>query len=169
MQQKTTDHKYSIVMEPLLSNDDVTILLNEHTLITKESKIYAQNAVTGILQPNDILHAGGAAKVTLNEGTMGIRVNNFTDQPYKLKKGLHIANFSVMTPEQMKHVRQIDPVSTWHLLNENEEDAVHYISNLLKANRKNDQYQQYWFGTPENLRDEMSHTPMDNLDVQFFQ
>ena len=49
---------------------------------------------------------------------------HFTDQPYKLKKGLHIANFSVMTPEQMNHVRPVDPVSTWHLLNENE-DAVY--------------------------------------------
>ena len=34
----------------------------------------------------------------------------------KLKKGMHIANFSVMTPEQMKHVRPVDTVSTWHLL-----------------------------------------------------
>ena len=65
-------------------------------------------------------------------------------QPFKLKKGMHIANFSVMTPEQMKHVRPMDPVSTWHLLNENEEDAIHYISSLLKANRNNDQYEQYW-------------------------
>ena len=63
---------------------------------------------------------------------------------------MHIANFSVMTPEQMKHVRSIDPLSTWHHLNENEEDAVHYISSLLKANRNNDQYEQYWFPTPEN-------------------
>ena len=40
---------------------------------------------------------------------MKIHVKNFTDQPYKFKKGLHIANFLVMTPEQMKHVRPIDP------------------------------------------------------------
>ena len=92
--------------------------------------------------------------------TTRIHVNNFTDQPYKLQKGIHIVNFSVMTPEQMKHVRPIDPVSTWHLLNENEEDAVHYISSLLKANRNNDQYEQYWFPTPENPVDEASHTPI---------
>ena len=73
---------------------------------------------------------------------------------------MHIANFSVMTPEQMKHVRPIDPVSTWHLLNENEEEVVHYISSLLKANRKNDQYEKYWFPTPENPGDEASHTPI---------
>ena len=56
---------------------------------------------------------------------MRIHANNLTDQPYKLKKGLHIENFSVMPPEQMKQVRPIDPMSTWHILNENEEDALY--------------------------------------------
>ena len=60
----------------------------------------------------------------------------------------------------MKHVKPIDPVSTWHLLNENEEDAIYYVSSLLKANRNNDQYEQYWFPTPENPGDEDSHTPI---------
>ena len=74
---------------------------------------------------------------------MRIHVNNFTDQPYKPEKELHIANFSMMTPEQMKYVRPIDPVSTWHLLNEYEKDVIYYISSLLKANRNNDQYEQH--------------------------
>ena len=117
--------------------------------------------MTGILQPSDLLHEEGdvkfcAAIVTLHEGTLRIPVNNFTNQPYKLKKGLRIASFSVMTPEQMKNVRPIDPVSTWHSLNKKEEDATYYISSLLKANRNNDQYEQYWLPTPENPGDEMT-------------
>ena len=83
-----------------------------------------------MLQPSDLLHEEGditfcAAIVTLINGNINVHINNFTDQPYKLKKGLHIANFSVLTPEQMKHVKPIDPVSTWHLFNENEEDAIY--------------------------------------------
>ena len=164
-QLKTADHKYSNVMEPILNSEDVTIPPNDRTIISIQSRIYAENAVTGILQPSEPLNEENditfcAAIITLDEGTTRIHVNNFTDQPYKLKKGMHIANFSVMTPEQMKHVRPIDPVSTWHLLNENEEDAVHYISSLLKANRNNDQYKKYWFPTPENPGDEVSHTPI---------
>ena len=165
MQLKTADHKYSNVMEPILNPEDITIPPNGRTIIPIQSQIYAENAVTGILQPSDLLNEENditfcAAIVTLDEGTTRIHVNNFTDQPFKLKKGMHIANFSVMTPEQMKHVRPIDPVSTWHLLNENEEDAIYYISSLLKANRNNDQYEQYWFPTPENPGDEESHTPI---------
>ena len=148
MQLKTADHKYSNVMEPILNPENITIPPNDLVVISIQSQIYAENAVTGILQPSDLLNEEGdvtfcAAIVTLHEGTMSIHINNFIDQPYKLKKGLHIANFSVMTPEQMKHVRPIDPVSTWHLLNENEEDAIYYISSLLKANRNNDQYEQW--------------------------
>ena len=152
-------------MEPILNPEDVTIPPNGRTIISIQSRIYAENAVTGILQPSEPLNEENditfcAAIITLDEGTTRIHANDFTDQPYKLKKGMHIANFSVMTPEQMKHVRPIDPVSTWHLLNENEEDAVHYISILLKDNRNNDQYEQYWFPTPENPGDEASHTPI---------
>ena len=165
MQLKTADLKYSNVMERILNPEDVTIPPNDRTIISIQSRIYAENAVTGILQPSEPLNEENditfcAAIITLDEGTTRIHVNNFTDQPYKLKKGMHKANFSVMTPEQMKHVRPIDPVSTWHLLNENEEDAVYYISSLLRANRNNDQYEQYWFPTPENPGDEASHTPI---------
>ena len=164
MQLKTADHKYSNVMEPTLNPEDVTIPPSDRTIISIQSRIYAENAVTGILQPSEPLNEENditfcAAITTLDEGTTRIHVNNFTGQPYKLEKGMHLANFSVMTPEQMKHVRPIDPVSTWHLPNENEEDAVHYISSLLKANRNNDQYEQYWFPTPENPGDEACHTP----------
>ena len=46
------------------------------------------------------------------------------------------------------------------MLNENEENAVYYISSMLKANRNNDQYEHYWFPKPENPGDEESHTPV---------
>ena len=101
MHLKTADHKYSIVWEPVVNPEDVTIPPKDHTNI--KSQIYAENAVTGILQTSDLLHEEGdvpfcAAIVTLHKGTMRIHVNNFTDQPYKFKNGLHIAKFSVMTP-----------------------------------------------------------------------
>ena len=171
MQLKTADHKYSNVLEPILNPDDITIPPNDRTLVEIKSQIYNENTVTGVLQPSDLLHEEGditfcAAIVTLTNGNVNVHINNFTDQPYKLKKGLHIANFSVLTPEQMKHVKPIDPVSTWHLLNENEEDAIYYVSSLLKANRNNDQYEQYWFPTPENPGDEDSHTPIQRRILQ---
>ena len=171
MQLKTADHKYSNVLEPIFNPDDVTIPPNDRTLVEIKSQIYNENTVTEVLQPSDLLHEEGditfcAAIITLTNGTVNVHINNFSDQPYKLKRGPLIANFSVLTPEQMKHVKPIDPVSTWHLLHENEEDAIYYVSSVLKANRNNDQYEQYRFPTPKNPGDEDSHTPIQRRILQ---
>ena len=118
MQLKTAEHKYSNVLEPILNPTEITIPPNDRVLIRTNSLLYPENAVTGILQPSDLLHEEGditfcPALVTLNDGSISIPVNNFTDHLYKLKKGLHIVNSSVMTPEQMKYVKSVDPASTW--------------------------------------------------------
>ena len=130
MQLKTADHKYCNVLEPILNPTEITFPPNDRVLIRTNSLLYPENAFTGILQPNDLLDDEGDIKfcpalVTLNGGSILIPVNNFTNYPYKLKKGLHIANFSVMTPEQMKYVKPIDPASTWHLLQQDQEQAAH--------------------------------------------
>ena len=59
LQLKTADHKYSNNMEPILNPDDVTIPPNDHTVIPMQSQFYAENVVTGILQPSDLLHQKG--------------------------------------------------------------------------------------------------------------
>ena len=129
MQLKTADHKYSNVLEPILNPIEITIPPNDKVLIRTNSLLYPENAVTGILQPSDLLHEEGditfcPALVTLNDGNILIPVNNFTDHPYKLKKGLHFANFCVMTPEQMKYVKPVDPASTWHFLQNDKEQPI---------------------------------------------
>ena len=43
-------------MEPILNHEDEIILPNDHTVIPIQSQIYAENAVTGILQPSDLLN-----------------------------------------------------------------------------------------------------------------
>ena len=165
MQLKTADHKYSNVLEPILNPAEITIPPNDTVLIRTNSLLYPENAVTGILQPSDLLHEEGditfcPALVTLNDGNILIPVSNFTDHPYKLKKGLHIANFSVMTPEQMKYVKPVDPASTWHLLQNDQEQAAHYVSSLIKTNRNPQNSENYWFPTPENPGNPEEHTPI---------
>ena len=156
MQLKTADHKYSNVLEPILNPTEITNPPNDRVLIRTNSSLYPENAVTGILQPSDLLHEEGditfcPALVTLNDGNISIPVNNFTDHPYRLEKGLHIANFSVMTPDQMKYVKPVDPASTWHLLQNDQKQAARYVSSLIKTNRNPQNSENYWFPTSENL------------------
>ena len=126
MQLKTDYHQYSNVLEPILNPAEITIPPNDRVLIRTNYLLYPEIAVTGILQPSDLLHEEGditfcPALVTLTEGNIQIPVNNFMDHRYKFKKCIHIANFSVMTPEQMKYDKPVDTVSTWHIIQNDQE------------------------------------------------
>ena len=165
MQLKTADHKYTNVMEPICAREDITIPPNDRHMVSMFSQLYDDTNVTGILQPsNDLAEDGDitfcAALVTLTQGQASIHVNNFTDHPYTLKRGSHIANFSILTPEQMKYVKPIDPVTTWHLLKDNPENAAYYASSLIKSPKTSDDSENYWFPTPEEPGDPQTHTPI---------
>ena len=95
--------------------------------------MYYDTTVTGIPQASNALTEDGdiafcASLVTLTTGQDEIPLNNITDHPYTLKRGSHVANFSVMTPRQMKFVKPIDPVTTWHLLQDNPEKLPSIIA-----------------------------------------
>ena len=172
MQLKTADLKYSNVLEPHLNPTEITIAPNDRVLIRTNSLLYPENTVTGILQPSDLLHEEGdftfcPALVTLNDGNISIPVNNFTDQPYKLKKRIHIASFSVMTPEQMKYVKPVDRALTWHLLQNDQEQAEHNVSSLTKTNKIFTD--NYWLPIPENPGNPEEHTPIQKRILRALQ
>ena len=89
-----------------------------------------------------------------------IQLSNFLHHPYTLKKGTHMENFSILTLEQTKHIRPVNPTSVRHLLNNNHDDAIHYINNILKASKPNEVSETYWFPTPQNPGNEKEHTPI---------
>ena len=139
--------------------------LNDRHMVPMYSHLYDDTNVTGILQPsNDLAEDGDitfcAALVTLTQGQVTIHVNNFTDQSHNLKRGSHIANFSILSPEQMKYVKPIHPVTTWHLLQDNPENAAYYASSLIKSPKTSDDSENYWFPTPEEPGDPQTHTPI---------
>ena len=165
MQLKTADHKYTNVMEPICTREDVTIPPNDRQSVQLASQLYEDTTVTGILQPSNTLTDDGdiafcAALVTLTNGQVSVHLNNFTDSPYTLKRGTQVANFTVLTPEQMKYVKPSDPVTTWHLLQDNPENAAYYASSLIKSTKPEDFKENYWFPTPDDPGDPQHHTPI---------
>ena len=71
-----------------------------------------------------------------------------------------MATFSILTPEQTKHIRPVNPTSVRHLLNNNHDDAIHYINSLLKTSKPDELNETYWFPTPQNPGNEQEHTPI---------
>ena len=65
-----------------------------------------------------------------------------------------------MTPAQMKYVKPIDPVTTWHLLQDDPENAAFHVSSLIKSSKPEDLKENYWFPTPEDPGDPRHHTPI---------
>ena len=87
-----------------------------------------------------------------------VQISNFPDHHYTLKKGMHIANFSISTPEQRKQLRPVNPTSVRHLLSDNHDDAFHYIKSLLKTSKTDEVNETYWFPTLQKPGNEEEHT-----------
>ena len=160
-------------MEPVCIRKDITTPPNDRHMISIYSQLYDDTNVTGILQPsNDLAEDGDitfcTALVTLTPRQVAIHVNNFTNQPHTLKRGSHIANFSVLTPEHMKYVKPIDPVTTWQLLQENPEIAAFFASSLIKSAKTCDFKENYCFPTPKDPGDSQFHTPIQHRILKEF-
>ena len=65
-----------------------------------------------------------------------------------------------MTPEQMKHVRPIDPVSTWHYSTKTTRMLFITLAAFLKPTGTMTNTNNIGFPTPKNPGDEASHTPI---------
>ena len=165
MQLKNENRTYPNVIEPILNPVDIMLQPGKRTTIWVKSQIYTDNEATGIIQPSPLLEndedllISPALSSTQNNKHM-VQISNFLDHPYTLKKGTHIANFSILTPEYTKHIRPVNPTSVRHLLNNNHDDAIHYINSLLKTSKENEVNETYWFPAPQNPGNKKEHTPI---------
>ena len=128
----------------------------KRTTIWVKSQIYTENGATGIIQFSPILKNDEdlliwpALLLTQNNKHM-VQISNVLDHPYTLMKETHITNFLILTPEQTKHIRPINPISVRHLLNNNHDDAIQYINSLLKTSKTDEVNETCWFTAPQNL------------------
>ena len=165
MQLKNEDRTYPNVIEPILNPVDTILQPKKRTTIWVKPQIYTKNEATGIIQPSPILQNDEdllicpALSSNQNNKHM-VQNSNFLDDPYTLKKRAHMANFSILTPEQTKHSQPVNPTLDRHLLNNNHDDAIHYINSLLKTAKTDEVNETYWFPTPQNLGNEKEHTPI---------
>ena len=165
IQLKNEDRTYPNVIEPILNPVETTLQPGKRTKIWVKSQIYTDNEATGIIQTSQLLENDEdllicpALSSTHNNKYM-VQISNFLNHPYTLKRGTHIAKFSLLTSEQTKHIRPVNPTSVRHLLNNSHDDAIHYINSLLKTSKDNEVNETYWFPTPQNPGIEKEHTPI---------
>ena len=165
MQLKNEDRTYPNVIEPILNPVDTVLKPEKWTTIWVKSQTYTENEATGIIQPSPLLENDEdllicpAISPTQHNKHM-VQISNFLDHPFTLMKGTHMTNFSILTPEQTKHIRPVNPTSVRHLLNNKHDDAIHYINSLLKTSKTDEVNETYWFPSPKNPGNEQEHTPI---------
>ena len=140
MQLKNEDRTYPNVIAPILNPIETILQPGKRTTFWVRSQIYTDNEATGIIQlspflenEKDLLICPALSSTQTNIHI--VQISSSLDHPYTLKKGTHIVNFSILTPQQTKQNRPGNPISVRHLLNNNHDDAIHYKNSLLKTSK----------------------------------
>ena len=60
----------------------------------------------------------------------------------------------------MEYVKPVDPASTRHLIQNDQDQAAHYVSSINKTNKNPQSSENYWFLTPENPCNPDEYTPI---------
>ena len=71
---------------------------------------------------------------TIIDKRTAVRVRNTTDSPYLVKKNTQIEEFSVVTPEQSKHIEPED-VAILDMIPKFDPDLSAYLNELLRTNK----------------------------------
>ena len=151
-----------------------TFLLTETTYILQPGEILAISSkmpylidhnATGIMTPSSHVEEHESNFITfslstVNNNAVGYQVINFTDMPYTLPVDTHMADFRVLTPEQIKHIKPVDPSTFTFMMHQHIENTDLYFNQLMKTNQSSDEEEMYWFPTPEQPGDPTTYTPI---------
>ena len=96
---------------------------------------------------------------TIIDKRTAVRVTNTTESPYLIEKPTQIAEFSVVTPEQCKHIKPVD-MAVLSMVPQGDHDWTVYLNELLRTNKPEQQKSTFWFPTPEKPGKPQDHTPI---------
>ena len=94
---------------------------------------------------------------TITDKKIAVRVTNITESPYTINKNTQIAEFSVVTLEQSKFIKPVD-MAILSMIPEGDPDLITYLTQLLRANKQDQQTNTFWFPTPANPGNTEEHT-----------
>ena len=90
---------------------------------------------------------------------IAVRETNTTESPYLIKKHTQVAEFSVVTPEQSKHIKAVD-MAIISMIPQDDPHLTAYLNELLRTSKTEQQDNTFWFPTPENPGKSEDHTPI---------
>ena len=149
---------------PLFAENTYTLRPGETLVrVSKMPHLMDHNA-TGIVTPSQQFENHDsifltASLSTVNNNGIGYQIINFSELPYTITLDTHLADFKILTPEQIKHIQPVDPAVLSFMIQQEETTEV-YINELLKVPQPNSEQESYWFPTPEDPGGPATYTPI---------
>ena len=164
LQVKTASSETTTKPQPVITDEALTI----PPTTTKTIKAFIDHAskwnTTGTVTPLEKFTETANLLIshsmsTIIDKRIAVRVTNTTESPYLIKKHPQIAEFSVVTPEQSKHIKPVN-TAILSMMPQGDSDLTAYLNELLRKNTPEQQDNTFWFPTPENPGKPGDHTPI---------
>ena len=152
---------------PLFAEKTYTLQPSETLAIASRMPHLMDHNATGIVTPSQRYKNHDsifitASLSTVNNNAIGYQIIIFSDLPYTITMDTHLADFKILTPEQIKQIQPVDPALLSFMIQheQHEETTEVYINELLTVPQQNSQQVTYWFSTPEEPGDPATNTPI---------
>ena len=143
MQVKTASSETTTKPQPLITDNAVTIPPTTTKIITAFVDHPSEWNTTGTVTPLEKFTETASLLIshlmlTIIDKRIGVRVTNTTESPYLIKNHTRIAEFSVVTPKQSKHIKPVD-MAILSLIPQGDPDLTAYLNELLGTNKPEQQ------------------------------
>ena len=166
MQVKTSSSETTTKPQPVITDEALTIPATTTKTITAFIDHPSEWNTTGTVTPLEKFTETASLLIshsmsTINDKRIAIRVTNTTESPYLIKKRTQNAEFSVVTPEQSKHIKPVDR-AIFSMIPQDDPDLTAYLNELLRTSKPEQQDNTFWFfgSQPENPGKPENHTPI---------
>ena len=137
---------------PLVEESTYTLQPGETLAIASRMPHLLDHDATGIVTPSTQFEHHDSIFITsslstVNNNAIGYQIINCSELPYTITCDTHLADFKILTPEQIKHIQPVDPAMLSFMI-QHEDTTEIYINELLKAPSQNSEQEAYWFPTP---------------------
>ena len=164
MQVTTDSSETTTKPQPVITYAALTITLTTTKTITTFVDHPSKWNTTGTVTPLEKFTETASLLISLSiltiiDKKIAVRVTSTTESPYVIKKHAQIAEFSVVTPEQSKHIKPVDMaiVST---IPQDDSDLTAYLNELRRTNKSEQQNNTFGFPILENPGKPEDHTPI---------
>ena len=149
---------------PLFAESTYTLQPGETLAIASKMPHLLDHDATGIVTPSAQFEHHDSIFITsslstVNNNAIGYQIINFSELPYTITCDTHLADFKILTPEQIKHIQPVDQAMLSFMI-QHEDTTETYINELLKVPSQNPEQESYWFSTPEDPGDPTTYTPI---------